>query len=157
MSGCRARSQLGPVCVRQLDWQLRWFVASVFPVRIFIASLICGMLSVRGEELSEVSLDGKARPQRVHCGIGRDLGGVEVEFLAPDQPRLHALRDDRLKDVAEDGQAVPLADAGETGVVGEWLRQVIPERVSVGSTDRRRRAGVAAQTGAPRRTGRVAP
>ena len=55
------------------------------------------------------------------------LGGVDVEFLAPDQPRRDALLDDRLEEAAEDRQPVALADAGEAGVVGQRLGQVVAE------------------------------
>ena len=36
-------------------------------------------------------LDGEAGLQRIERGVGGDLGGVDVEFLAPDQPSGEAL------------------------------------------------------------------
>jgi hypothetical protein len=74
-----------------------------------------------------MSLDGETRLERIEIGVGRDLGRVDVELLAPDQTCLHALRDDRLEEAAEDLQPVPLADAGQTGVVGKRLGQVVAE------------------------------
>ena len=42
----------------------------------------------RGEERTQVRLDGEARGHRIERGVGLDLGGVEVQLLAPDQPGL---------------------------------------------------------------------
>jgi hypothetical protein len=63
----------------------------------------------------------------VQGGVGVDLGGVEVQLLAPDQPGLAALLDDRLEETAKRGQPVPLPDPGEAGVIGQRLAQVIAE------------------------------
>ena len=80
----------------------------------------------------EVGLDGEARLERVERGVGRDLGRVDVELLAPDQPRRDALLDDRLEEAAEDVQPVALADAGQAGVVGQRLGQVVARGTSAG-------------------------
>jgi hypothetical protein len=63
---------------------------------------------VIGEQLAELRLDREAGRDRVEGGVGLHLGGVEVQFLAPDQAGLAALLDDRLEEAPEDGQAVPL-------------------------------------------------
>jgi hypothetical protein len=77
-----------------------------------------------GEQLAEVRLDREARGDRIERRVRLDLGGVEVQLLAPDQPGLAALLDDRLEEAAEDGQAVAPPDPGQAGVVGQLLIQV---------------------------------
>lgn len=69
-------------------------------------------------------LDREARRDRVEGGVGLDLGGVEVQLLAPDQPGLAALLDDRLEEAAEDRQAVALPDPGQARVIGQLFIQV---------------------------------
>jgi hypothetical protein len=76
------------------------------------------------EQLAEVRLDCEAWGDRVERSIGLDLGGVEVQFLTPDQPGLAALLDDRLEEAAEDGQAVALADLRQARVVRQLFIQV---------------------------------
>jgi hypothetical protein len=64
-----------------------------------------------------VRLDREAWVVRIEGGVGVDLGGVEVQLLAPDQPGLAALLDNRLEEAAEDGQAVALPDLCQARVV----------------------------------------
>jgi hypothetical protein len=66
-----------------------------------------------GEQLTEVRLDREAWCDRLERGVGFDLGGVEVQLLAPDQAGLVALLDGRLDEAAKDGQAVALP-------IGQW-------------------------------------
>ncbi len=61
---------------------------------------------------------------RIEGGVSIDLGGVEVQLLAPDEACRLALLDDRLEEAAEDGQAVALADSGQAGVIGQRFIQV---------------------------------
>ena len=56
----------------------------------FRARPLVGLLLI-GEQLAEMRLDRKARGDRIEGGIGLDLGGVEVQLLAPDQAGLTAL------------------------------------------------------------------
>ena len=55
------------------------------------------------------------------------LGCIEEELLPPDQPGLEAQLHDVLEEAAEVRQAEPLADAGQAGVVGQRLVQVVAE------------------------------
>ena len=85
------------------------------------------VVSVCGEEVGEVRLDGEAGAERIQGGVGLDLGRVKVQLLAPDQPGRDALLDDRLEEAAEDVQPIALPDAAQTGVVGQRLGQVVAE------------------------------
>src|SRR5260370_40678618 len=71
--------------------------------------------------------DGKARRERIERGSRLDLGGVEVELAAPDQPSLLALRDNRLEEAAKRVQAIAGADARQTRMVGQRLVQVVAQ------------------------------
>lgn len=53
--------------------------------------------------------DGKAWGQGIESRIGQDLGRIEVQFLAPDQPSLLPRFDDRIKIPA---LPITLADTG---------------------------------------------
>jgi hypothetical protein len=66
-----------------------------------------------------VGLDGEARRDRVQRGVRRDLGGVDIELVPPDQPRRDALLDELLEEPPEDVKSVAVAQGGEAGVVGE--------------------------------------
>jgi hypothetical protein len=70
------------------------------------------------EEVREMRFNGEAGLERSERRIGRDLGGVDVQLLPPDQSRRKARFDDRLEEAAEDVEAVALADAAQTRVVG---------------------------------------
>jgi hypothetical protein len=71
-----------------------------------------------------VRFDREARRDRVQGGVGLDLGGVEVQLLAPDQPGLLALLDDRLEEATEGSQAVALPNPGQARVVRQRLGEV---------------------------------
>ena len=58
--------------------------------------------SLAGEQLAEVRFDGEARGAGVQRSVGIDLGGIEVQLLAPDQPDRPTLLHDRLEEAAED-------------------------------------------------------
>lgn len=79
------------------------------------------------EELTQMAIDHEARLQGVQRGVGLNLGGVEVELLAPDQARLLTKLDYMLEEPAEDRQAEALTDAGQAGVVRERLIEVVAE------------------------------
>jgi hypothetical protein len=53
------------------------------------------------------------------------LGRVEEELLAPQQPGLGALFDGPLEEAPKDLQAETLPDAGERGVVGQPLVEIV--------------------------------
>ncbi len=69
----------------------------------------------------------EARDERIEGGVRLDLGGVDEELFAPDQPcllaRIHHLLEEALEDV--DAQALP--DAGQAGVVGKVLAEGVAE------------------------------
>ena len=79
------------------------------------------------EVLVQVGLGGEPRDPALHGGVGLYLGGVEEELLTPHQPRLRALLDDPLEESTEDGKTVALTDAGEAGVIGQRLVEVVSE------------------------------
>jgi hypothetical protein len=72
--------------------------------------------------------DGEACGEGVQGGIGLHLGGVDVEFAVPHQPRLLALRNNGLEELAEDFQPVAQADARQARMVGQRLVQIEPEK-----------------------------
>ena len=65
----------------------------------------------------------EARDEGRDAGVGFDLGGVEVELPAPDEPGLLAQIDDLLEEALEDVDPQPLPDAGQAGVVGQRPRR----------------------------------
>jgi hypothetical protein len=74
-----------------------------------------------------VGLDGEARAERVVGGVARDIGRIDVEFLAPHQSGRDAPFDNGFEEATEHVQSVALAEASETGMVGERLGQVVPQ------------------------------
>src|SRR5207245_1122168 len=59
-----------------------------------------------------------------------NLGTVEEELFSPDQPGLDAQLDDSLEEAPKNLEPVALADAGEAGVIGQGLVQVISQEPS---------------------------
>ncbi len=88
-----------------------------------------GSSARRPEEVDQVLIDHllEARHERVEAGVGPDLGRVGEELLPPDETRLLAELDHILEEAAEDSQPIPLADLGQTGVVGQALAEVVAE------------------------------
>ncbi len=70
---------------------------------------------------------GKACREGVERGIGLDLGRIEVEFLAPDEPSLLALLDHRLEEAPQHLQAVAGTDTRQTRMVGQRLIEMVAE------------------------------
>lgn len=77
--------------------------------------------------MSQVALEGKPGRERIHCGIGLDFGGIDVQLLAPDQACLLALLHNRFKEAAEDCNPIARADAGQTGVIRQGLVEIVPD------------------------------
>src|SRR5262245_12408167 len=75
----------------------------------------------------EMRLDGEARDDRVERCVRLDPGGIDVEFLAPDEPRGDAVFDDRGEEAPEPLEAEAIADARQAGMVGQRLGQVIAD------------------------------
>ena len=69
----------------------------------------------------------QARPQGVHRGVRPHLRGVEDQLLAPDQAGLLAQLDHALEETPEEVAAQAIPDAGEAGVVGQRLVQVVTQ------------------------------
>jgi hypothetical protein len=63
----------------------------------------------------------EARDKGIGVGVGPHPGRIEVEFLAPDQPRFLTEIDDLLEEALEDVDAEALPDARQTRVVGKLL------------------------------------
>jgi hypothetical protein len=102
-------------------------------LRISIPVLPVAVVLLR-DDVSEMRLRSDAGPRRAHGGVGRNVGGITGHFFAPDQPDRGALLHDRLEEVAEDLQSIPLPNARQARMVRKRLGQVIAERVSAGST-----------------------
>ena len=71
--------------------------------------------------------DGEPGLHGVDRGIGHDLRRIDVEFLAPHQPRRLALLHDGREETAERLQPIACADARQAGVIGQRLSQIIPD------------------------------
>jgi hypothetical protein len=70
---------------------------------------------------------GKTCREGVERGIGLDLGRIEGEFLAPDEPSLLALLDHRLEEAPQHLQAVAGTDTRQTRMVGHRLIEMVAE------------------------------
>src|SRR4029453_15437154 len=81
----------------------------------------------------------EARNQGIEIGIGRDLGGIDVELTAPNQARLLTEGDDLLEETQEDVDPKALPDAGQTGVIGQRLIQRVAEIPAMGEVEAGRR------------------
>jgi len=66
--------------------------------------------------------DRKTRRERVQRGVRLHFGGIDVEFLSPDQPDLLALLHDLLKETQKDLNSIALTDMGEIGMIGRVSR-----------------------------------
>jgi hypothetical protein len=75
--------------------------------------------------LLQTASEQRARSRGVDRGVGYDLGGVEEQLLAPHQAGLKTHLYDALKETPEDRKTVALADAGQGGMVGQRLEQVV--------------------------------
>jgi hypothetical protein len=73
-------------------------------------------LRVCPKELDQMLVDDlpEAGDNRVERRVGFDLGGIEEDFLAPDEASLVAQFHDALEEPAKEGKPQPLADAGQT-------------------------------------------
>ena len=69
----------------------------------------------------------KARDERIHRGIGIDLGGIDVEFFAPDEVGLLALLDNCVKKAAEHIQSIPRSNAAQARMIRQWFVEIIAE------------------------------
>src|SRR6266568_8628240 len=73
-------------------------------------------------------LDIKARLERALSGIGCYLRPIEVHLFPPHQSCLLALLHNLLKEAAKDIDAVALTDAGQAGMIGKRLTQIVPHK-----------------------------
>src|SRR5262245_36977240 len=73
-------------------------------------------------------LDRKARLERVLSGIGCYLSPIEVHLFPPHQSCLLALLHNLLKEAAKDIDPVALTDAGQAGMIGKRLTQIVPHK-----------------------------
>jgi hypothetical protein len=69
--------------------------------------------------------DRETRGKRIEIGIRIDLGGIKIEFFAPDQLRRLSLFDDGLKETLKHLPARAQADFAERGMIRERLIQII--------------------------------
>src|SRR5215203_2631321 len=75
----------------------------------------------------QMLLDGEAGRDRLQGGIRLDLGGIEIEFLAPHKAGFGAHLHDLLEEAAERQKPVAIPDPGEAGVVGQGLVEVVSQ------------------------------
>src|SRR6266571_9107328 len=73
-------------------------------------------------------LDIKARLERALSGIGCYLRPIEVHLFPPHQSCLLALLHNLLKEAAKDIDPVALTDAGQAGMIGKRLTQIVPHK-----------------------------
>ena len=69
----------------------------------------------------------EARDERVQTGVGSHLRGIEEQFLSPDQSRRLTQGNDPLEKLVEDFHTQAIADAGQAGMLGQWLIEVVAE------------------------------
>jgi hypothetical protein len=81
----------------------------------------------RAKQLLEIGLDRETRQQLVALGAGFNQGGIRVQLFAPNQTVVATALDDWLEELPQDGAAVALTDAGQAGVVGQSLMQLVAE------------------------------
>ena len=93
------RDQVRRGRLRQRDRQRR--IATILS-RTATPCATIALVNCRDEEAGQVRLDGEPRVERAQRRIGRDLRGVDVQFLAPHEPGVNALLDDRLEEAAKD-------------------------------------------------------
>src|SRR6266700_5711646 len=74
-----------------------------------------------------MSLYSKPRRERISGSIGPHLGGIDVDFFAPDQARLLALLDNGFKEATEDLNHIARAYLRQAGMIRQWFSQVIAE------------------------------
>lgn len=65
--------------------------------------------------------------QAVNRGIRLNFGAIEIELLAPDQPRRDAQFHDPFKELLKGRQAIALADLAESAVVGHCFSQGVAD------------------------------
>src|SRR6266702_5771370 len=110
--------------LRQRSRQQRW---GLFLRGGFFSHLGALLFIFSRKQLRQMGFDCKTWCDGLHGSIGLHFGRIEIQILAPDQLGLAALFDNRFKKAPKDGQAKPLADASETGMVGQRLIQIIPD------------------------------
>ena len=77
--------------------------------------------------MSEVCFHKKARLDRVKGGIGLHFGGIQVQFAPPDESGLLALLHHLLEKATKDLDPIARADLRQTGMIGQWLVQIVVE------------------------------
>src|SRR6266446_1178148 len=92
-----------------------------------ISSTLWPFFPFCGEESSQMFLDRKARLDRLHRGIGIHFGSVNIELFSPDQLLLLALLHNGLKEATEDIDSIALTNTGQTGMIGQWLAQIVSD------------------------------
>jgi len=103
---------------------------------------VCGECisgAIAGEQVGDVlpRVLSEARRERVEVGVGPDPGAIEEEFLAPDQPGFLAELHDPLEEALKDVDAEPRSNPGQTGMIGQWLIQGVPDIPAMGKVQAR--------------------
>lgn len=75
----------------------------------------------------EVGFHGKARNHLAAVGVGLNQGAIGIQGTTDQQAGFLTAPQDNFKELAEDVDAVAVADAGQAGVVGQGLVEVIAE------------------------------
>jgi hypothetical protein len=74
-----------------------------------------------------MGFDEPSGRQGVHGRVRLDLGRVDEQLLAPDEPGLKAHLDDPLEEAAEYPEAVAFPYLGEAGVIREAFVEVVAQ------------------------------
>ena len=91
-----------------------------------------------GEQIGDVRLGlvVEARNERIEIGVRGDFGGVDVELLAPNQPRRLAQIDDPLKEALEAVDTSALPNPGQARVIRQILVEGVAQVPPVGQVER---------------------
>ena len=81
----------------------------------------------------------EAGDQRRNASVGFDFRGVEVELPAPNSAGLLTQIDDLLEEALKDIDPEALADAGQAGVIGQFLIKGVAEIPAMSQVETRGR------------------
>jgi len=96
------------------------FLVTLLVVRVLTRTILT-RITCSLKEIPKVLIDSEARLHGVEGGVGLDLGGVDVQLLAPHEARVDALLNDGIEEPAKDLEPVALPDACERRMVGQGL------------------------------------
>src|SRR5947207_12536339 len=99
-------------------------VGSFLEKALLLRTLGCFLTSFVKQAI-QMRIDIKARLERVLSRIGCHLGAIEVQLFAPHESRRLTLLHYLLKEATKALNTIALTDACETGMVRQWLIQIV--------------------------------